>query len=122
MLLAPQSRTIPNLSPDMLATVRHGLEQVVALNGGTGYKSVRLPEVAIAGKTGTAESRGGQDHAWFAGYVPADRPKYALVVVLERGGSGGKVAGPLVKKMVQAMLKERVIDQSRDVVQVENGE
>lgn len=122
LLLARQSRTIPNLSPDMLATVRHGLEQVVALNGGTGYKSVRLPEVAIAGKTGTAESRGGQDHAWFAGYVPADRPKYALVVVLERGGSGGKVAGPLVKKMVQAMLKERVIDQSRDVVQVENGE
>ncbi|MDB5340348.1 MAG: Peptidoglycan glycosyltransferase [Planctomycetaceae bacterium] len=114
LLLAPQSRSIPELSTQTLAAVRHGLEQVVAHPNGTG-KRIRLKEVAIAGKTGTAEARGGQDHAWFAGYVPADRPRYALVVVLERGGSGGKMAGPLVKKLVQAMLKEGVIDQSREV-------
>ncbi len=115
LLLAPQSRSVPELSTQTLEAVRHGLEQVVAFPRGTGYKTVRMKEVAIAGKTGTAEARGGQDHAWFAGYVPADRPRYALVVVLERGGSGGKMAGPLVKKLVQAMLKEGVIDQSREV-------
>lgn len=115
LLLAPQSRSIPELSSQTLAAVRHGLEQVVAFPRGTGYKTVRLREVAVAGKTGTAESRGGQDHAWFAGYVPADRPRYALVVVLQRGGSGGKMAGPLARKLVQAMLKEGVIDQSREV-------
>lgn len=120
LLAAPRSQTIPNLSSEILAKVRHGLEQVVAYPSGTGHKSVWMREVAIAGKTGTAEARGGQDHAWFAGYVPADRPRYALVVVLERGGSGGKVAGPLVKKLVQAMLKEGVIDGARDVVQAKS--
>lgn len=115
LLTAPQSRTIPNLSSQMLEDVRRGLEQVVANPGGTGHKTVYMREVAIAGKTGTAEARGGADHAWFAGYVPADRPRYALVVVLERGGSGGKMAGPLVKKLVQRMLREGLIEQAREV-------
>ena len=115
LLLTPQTRSIPELSSHTLTAVRHGLEQVVAYPGGTGYKTVRMPEVAIAGKTGTAEARGGQDHAWFAGYVPADQPLYALVVVLERGGSGGKMAGPLVRQLVQAMLRAGVIDPSREV-------
>lgn len=115
LLDAPQSRQIPELPSQTLATVRRGLEQVVANPHGTGFKTVRLPEVAIAGKTGTAESRGGPDHAWFSGYVPADRPRYALVVVLERGGSGGRMAGPLAKQLVQAMLREGVIEQSREV-------
>ena len=122
LLLAPQTRSIPGVSSQTLAAVRQGLEQVVAHPRGTGYKTVRMPEVAIAGKTGTAEARGGQDHAWFAGYVPADHPRYALVVVLERGGSGGRMAGPLAKKLVQAMLKEGVIDQAQTVTQVGHEE
>jgi penicillin-binding protein 2 len=84
------------------------LEKVVAHPQGTGYKTVRLKEVAIAGKTGTAEN-GGPDHAWFAGYVPADRPQVAFVVVLEHGGSGGKAAGPVAKKFVQVLLDEGIV-------------
>ena len=73
---------------------------------GTGYKRVRLEEVKIAGKTGTAEvGPGKKDHAWFAGFVPAERPKYAFAVVLEHGGTGGSNAGPVAKEMVQSMLK-----------------
>lgn len=122
MLDAPAPHAIPNISSHALEQVRHGLEQVVAYPRGTGYKTVRLPEVAIAGKTGTAEARGGQDHAWFAGYVPAERPRYAFVVVLERGGSGGKMAGPLAKQLVQAMLQEGLIEQSQQVTQLEPAE
>lgn len=122
LLDAPAPQPIPNVSTHALEDVRRGLEQVVAYPRGTGYKTVRMQEVAIAGKTGTAESRGGQDHAWFAGYVPADRPRYALVVVLERGGSGGKMAGPLAKKLVQAMLREGLIEQSPQLTQLEPAE
>ena len=96
---------IPNIQPDVLERVREGLEMVVQNPRGTGYGRVRLDEITIAGKTGTAESGGDrEDHAWFAGYVPANQPRYAFVVVLEHGGSGGRNAGPLAKSVVENML------------------
>ena len=108
--IEPERHRIRNLSDGTLARVREGLEQVVAHPQGTGFKHVRLKEVAIAGKTGTAENGDDRaDHAWFAGYVPADRPRIAFVVVLEQAGSGGKVAGPVAKKFVQLLLDQDVI-------------
>src|SRR5262249_55608610 len=102
---ATVSQPIPGLSPQTLEWVRLGLAHVVADRQGTGYKTVRLDEVAVAGKTGTAEAGGGKpDHAWFAGYVPAERPKIAFVVVLENAGSGGHAAGPVARKFVQALM------------------
>jgi len=81
--------------------VREGLEMVVTR--GTG-KRVALKEIAIAGKTGTAEVSGRIDHAWFAGFAPADQPRVAFVVVLEHGGAGGRDAGPIAKELIQTML------------------
>lgn len=104
-MIEPNRRRLPDLSEGTLARVREGLEQVVAHPQGTGFKYVRLKEVAIAGKTGTAEIKNRPDHAWFAGYVPADRPRIAFVVVLEQAGSGGKVAGPVAKRFVQSLLE-----------------
>ncbi|RLT10590.1 MAG: hypothetical protein DWI21_03925 [Planctomycetota bacterium] len=108
--IEPERHRLRNLSEGTLARVREGLEQVVAHPQGTGFKHVGLKEVAIAGKTGTAEIGGGRaDHAWFAGYVPADRPRIAFVVVLEQAGSGGKMAGPVAKKFVQLLLDQDMI-------------
>jgi penicillin-binding protein 2 len=107
---------IPELSHRTLDVVRRGLVQVVASTGGTGFKTVRLSDVNIAGKTGTAEPGGGKhDHAWFAGYVPAERPKFAFVVVLENAGSGGHAAGPVARKFVQAMLTNGLLNGARVV-------
>ena len=108
------TRPIPELSPRTLEWVRMGLAQVVADRHGTGYKTVRLSEITIAGKTGTAEPGGGKpDHAWFAGYVPAERPRIAFVVVLENAGSGGHAAGPVARKFVQSMLAHGLIDRKQ---------
>lgn len=104
-------QAIPDLSSRTLHFVRRGLEAVVESPQGTGYKTVRMKEVRIAGKTGTAETGGKPDHAWFAGYVPADRPRVAFVVVLEHAGSGGQAAGPVARKFVQAMLQEGLLGQ-----------
>lgn len=99
------SRKIPDLSPRTLAIVREGLERVVNDPQGTG-KSARVAGVRIAGKTGTAETSGDQpDHAWFAGYVPADRPRIAFVIMLEHAGSGGQAAGPVAKRFVEALVE-----------------
>ncbi|MEX2286986.1 MAG: penicillin-binding transpeptidase domain-containing protein [Planctomycetaceae bacterium] len=99
------------LSNGSLERVREGLVKVVADPRGTGYKTVRMKEIAIAGKTGTAETGGGRpDHAWFAGYVPADSPRYAFVVVLEYAGSGGKTAGPVAHDTVRALLDQGLLE------------
>ncbi len=80
---------------------------------GTGRR-VNIAELAIAGKTGTAEVGGGRpDHAWFAGYAPADAPRVAFVAVLEEGGAGGSAAGPLARQFVEAMLESGVLTPDR---------
>jgi penicillin-binding protein 2 len=104
---------IPGLSPGTLQRVRAGLRQVVENPRGTG-KRVRLDEISIAGKTGTAEVGGGRtDHAWFAGYAPADAPRVAFALVLENGGSGGHDAGPLARQFVQMLLENGILSPAR---------
>ncbi|OYW22219.1 MAG: hypothetical protein B7Z55_04865, partial [Planctomycetales bacterium 12-60-4] len=89
-----------------LAAIREGLYRVVHDPQGTGYKTVRLSDVSIAGKTGTAEVGGGRpDHAWFAGFTPADNPRVAFAVVIEHGGSGSRTAGPVAREFVRSLLE-----------------
>lgn len=109
----PEPQPIPGLHPATLAAIREGLYNVVNDSHGTAYKTVRLKEVAIAGKTGTAEVGGNRpDHAWFAGYAPADHPRVAFAVVIEHGGSGSKVAGPIARDYVKALLDTGLITRS----------
>jgi len=111
----PEPQRIDGLRSETLAHVREGLDMVVNHSGGTAFKTARLKEVRVAGKTGTAESSGGPDHAWFAGYVPADRPRVAFVVVLERGGSGGKAAGPVAKSFVSYLMELGLVTPTTDL-------
>ena len=98
---------IPGVTDETLVAVREGLLAAVEEPIGTGFRTIRLKDVQIAGKTGTAETSPGKpDHAWFAGYAPAVNPRYVVVVVLEHGGSGSKAAGPLARELVRA-LSER---------------
>lgn len=107
--IGSRPQPIPELSARTLSALQEGLLRVVADSRGTG-KSARVKGASIAGKTGTAETGGGRpDHAWFAGYVPADRPRIAFVVMLEHAGSGGKTAGPVVRSFVEALVDAGVI-------------
>ena len=95
---------IPGIKEETLSAVRAGLLAAVDEPIGTGFKTVRLPGVSIAGKSGTAETAPGKpDHAWFTGYVPAESPQYVVIVVLEHGGSGSKAAGPIARELVRSM-------------------
>ena len=100
----PPSRPISGLEASTLATIREGLERVVSDPRGTAHGTVYLESVAVAGKTGTAETGPGRaPHAWFAGYVPADKPKLAFVVVLEHAGDAAETAGPVANRLVRQM-------------------
>ena len=90
------------LRQEYLKLVKAGLRAVVA-KGGTGHRAA-MSGVEIAGKTGTVQHDHGKDHAVFAGYAPASKPRYAVVCFIEGGESGGRVAGPLVGRLLSFLL------------------
>jgi penicillin-binding protein 2 len=95
---------IAGLNAQMLAVIRKGLRQTVADQQGTAHAVIDLAQVAIAGKTGTAETGGNQlEHAWFVGYAPADQPRIAFVVVVEHAGNAAPTTGPVVQYLVKRM-------------------
>ena len=73
--------------------------------GATG-ENAAIEGVEVAGKTGTAEL--GEDiteHAWFTAFAPAGkRPELAVAVMIANGGSGGQVAAPVAKTVLEAGL------------------
>jgi penicillin-binding protein 2 len=84
-----------NLSQDELVQLRTAMEGVTEA-GGTAA-SAALQGVAIAGKTGTAQSGTfvdgkEQNHAWFAGIAPSQDAKIVVVVMIEFGGHGTRAA------------------------------
>lgn len=73
---------------------------------GTG-KNAQIKGISVAGKTGTAETDSGKDHAWFVGYAPADNPQICVAVVLENdGSSGGSTACPIARDIIKKFLSE----------------
>jgi penicillin-binding protein 2 len=89
------------ISPEKLAVVQRGLENVVSQ--GTGARAGNFG-VTVAGKTGTAQNAHGMDHALFAGYAPAGRPRYVAVAIVEAGEHGSSVASPIVGKVLAHIL------------------
>jgi penicillin-binding protein 2 len=103
-LAAAAPDEVAGLGASTLKTLDASLRAVVDDPRGSAYATVRLDSTAIAGKTGTAQTGAGRaDHAWFAGYAPAARPRVAFVVVIEHGGNGSTAAGPVAKRLVQQM-------------------
>jgi len=123
------------LSPHLVETVLAGLEDVVSQPYGTGNHLTlasgreaifRVADVRIAAKTGTAqappwrrdvdgdgeiatgERTTGLEHAWVAGLVGEQDGswRYAFAVLVEYGGSGGRVAGPIADQLIRALQDE----------------
>ena len=116
----PRVRRVIDVNREHLAMVQSALHGVVTEKKGTAYAQA-IAGVDMAGKTGTAEvSHVGlrsvdpdniwyfnRDHAWFAGYAPAENPEIAIVVLVEHGGGGGKNAVPIASRVVRDWQKLR---------------
>ena len=92
-------------SPETLDTLNAGLIGVVNEPFGTGL-AAKLPNIIVAGKTGTAQNTFGQDHAWFVCYAPAEDPKIVLALLVENAGHGGSIAAPIAKIILQAFFEK----------------
>ena len=92
--------------PGHIAVVRAGMRDVVNAPWGTA-KKVALPNVVVAGKTGTAEF-GRKDerkrHAWMIAFAPFDEPRYAVTVLVDEGVSGGQTAAPVMRSVMNGLF------------------
>ena len=94
------------VNPADIELVRTGFWKVVNEDGGTAGRA-RLPGGIVAGKTGTAQAQlhGKQDTiAWFVGFAPYEKPRYAVCVMVQGGAHGGSVAAPIAARILQETL------------------
>jgi penicillin-binding protein 2 len=102
-----------NVQQKYLEWIRRAmLEDVEDQKTGTG-KASYIPGMGISGKTGTAQIKtphGIDWITWFVSFAPYDNPKYAVVVMVESGSSGGGTCAPKAKEVYKAIQK---IEQDR---------
>ncbi len=100
-----------DVSAKTMEEVRAGMIEVVNGPNGTGHEA-QLEGVEVAGKTGTAQwgpKNKERTAAWFAGFLPAEEPKYAFAAIYEGDvGSkvhGGSTAAPMIADIFQEIYK-----------------
>ena len=116
------------LNPEHLSFIRAGLYRAVNKPDGTAYgSSLLINGRRMSGKTGTvqvrriskAEREAGvipnskldwhlRDHSLFVGYVPHNKPRFAVSVVIEHGGGGAQVAAPIARDIMVQLLRNDV--------------
>jgi penicillin-binding protein 2 len=91
-----------NIDPLYLDTIRQGLRAAASQPGGTSAGLFKEFPERVYGKTGTAQSNGQQDYAWYAGFVPASASSKPIVVVVtvEQGGFSDRAAAPVARQIL----------------------
>lgn len=109
------------VEPWVIDKIQEGMRAVVT--GGTLEKVFENTSIAVAGKTGTAEycdtfanEKGlcipgrWPSHAWTLAYAPYDNPEIVVVAFAYNGGEGASVAGPIVRRTIEAYFELKNID------------
>ena len=95
-----------NVSKSTLKFIREAMFDVVNSMKGTA-KNIRMSEISICGKTGTAQNPHGKDHSIFIAFAPFDNPKIAVATIVENVGYGSTYAAPITQKIIRAYLENR---------------
>jgi peptidoglycan glycosyltransferase len=95
------------MSPASAAELTNDMRNVVDEGTGTAANVLGLN---VAGKTGTAETGvNGLNTAWFIAFAPAENPKIAVAVVVEKTPEfGGQISAPIAAKVIEAYLGQGV--------------
>ncbi|MDD0994255.1 penicillin-binding protein 2 [Pseudomonas sp. TNT2022 ID1044] len=102
--------------------VNHGMQMVMHDARGIARAAAAGAQYRIAGKSGTAQvvaikqgerynrektRERNRDNALFVGFAPAEHPKIVISVMIENGEAGGRVAGPVVRQIMDAWLLDQ---------------
>jgi penicillin-binding protein 2 len=116
-VITPEGRLVRRIDPApagraptskrTLAWLRSALRSVT--EQGTGYgpffrAGFPIDKLPVASKTGTAEVYGKQSTSWFATFAPANKPQYAVVMMVSQGGTGSGVSGPSVAELYKTLF------------------
>ncbi|MBT3703567.1 MAG: penicillin-binding protein 2 [Alphaproteobacteria bacterium] len=121
----PEQNQSLGLSEHALSIVLEGMRRVTNSPTGTAFRArIKDPAMAMSGKSGTAQVRRiskyerdtrvlknkerawrERDHALFVAFAPVETPRYAISVVVEHGGGGSSVAGPIARDILEATQK-----------------
>ncbi len=121
------------------SSIIEAMQNVVEHPRGTARRAGLNAEYTIAGKTGTAQvvaiaqgakydatklSEFQKDHALFISFAPVEKPKIAIAVIVENGGSGSGVAAPVARKVMDFYLLGKdanAVPEIEDTNSVENN-
>jgi penicillin-binding protein 2 len=124
-VMTPQGKLVRNLEPKATKRIPVSTSTLTwlraALRGvterGTGYgpfarAQFPLAKVPVATKTGTGEVYGKQTTSWFTSFAPANKPQYAVVMMVSQGGTGSGTSGPSVAELYKTLfgIKGRTVD------------
>ena len=122
LLMSQAARAAPTpigFNPANMAAVAAGMQACTSPGGTAAAEQIAEPQWHMAGKTGTAQVRNitmaqreeGFDvfklpweqrhHALFVAYAPIGNPRYAMATIIQHGGAGGSVAGPLGRDILR---------------------
>jgi len=122
--------SIPISEQQNWQTVITAMRNVVHGLHGTARGINRNIKYTVAGKTGTAQVFGIaqdaeykkeeiakklQDHALFVGFAPVENPRIAIALIVENGGSGGSVAAPIARKVMDQYLLNLPLEENKTV-------
>lgn len=117
---------LPMVKKETIDIVKQGMYDVVNTKGGTAYWTrIKQKGFEMAGKTGTAQviakekkdimeeenekiETKFQNHGLFIAFAPYEKPRYAVVVVVEHGNSGSGVAAPIAKDILLYAQKNKI--------------
>ena len=108
-----RTKHVTTIDKSHFAPMIEGLFDVYNL--GTAY-ALKVEGINICGKTGTAENFAKidgkrtkmEDHSIFVAFAPKDNPKIAIAVMIENGGYGATIAGPIASLMIEKYLRQKI--------------
>ncbi|MGI6548740.1 MAG: penicillin-binding transpeptidase domain-containing protein [Syntrophomonadales bacterium] len=104
-LLSHLIRSIAGKDRILSAETAGKLESMMRNNVLETYGEGNYSGLQLCAKTGTAEvGKGKEPHAWFAGYMDREDCPLAFVVVVENGGGGSRVAGPIARTVLRSAV------------------
>jgi penicillin-binding protein 2 len=96
-----EKREVP-ISKEHFEPVIEGMQQVVENTNASAF--MKIPDVSMCGKTGTAENPHGEDHSIFMAFAPKENPQIAISVYVENAGYGSMWAAPIASLLVEKYL------------------
>lgn len=111
-----------SIPEEHIQAIKLGMLSVTSDRGGTSYNTFKDLGIEVAGKTGTAEVASGSSNGIFVGFAPYDKPKIAIVAIIEHGGEGtytANVVRPIMDEYFKIDKEDKLNEKKQNVV--ENG-